>query len=161
MKIFHVNYFVIEILEKMQLIFDRDRRSTCENPVQCLIWWTSTEVMHGARQTFCLDLFSMFHKTRSCLTLYFCLVMQNTSYEGFTCWFMRWNFRKKSAHYTQRVNRFMCNILYMIHYSNLVLRSEGWVCIFSGGYMWHSLWPIWHQNKTTYMISSANIDCVT
>ena len=37
MKIFHVNYFVIKILEKMQLIFDRDHthRSTCENPVQC------------------------------------------------------------------------------------------------------------------------------
>ena len=40
-------------------------------------------------------------------------------------------FQKKSAYYTQRVNRFMCNILYMIHSeSNLVLRSEGWVCIF-------------------------------
>ena len=41
-------------------------------------------------------------------------------------------FQKKSAYYiyTQRVNRFVCNILYMIHSSNLVLRSEGWVCIF-------------------------------
>ena len=37
-------------------------------------------------------------------------------------------FQKKSAYYTQRVNRFMCNILYMIHSSNLVLRSEDWVC---------------------------------
>ena len=132
---------------------------------QCLIWWTSTEYMHEARQTFCLDLFSMFHKTRSCSTLYICLIMQITSYEnkGFACWFLGWNFRKTSAYYTQRVNRFMCNILYMIHSSNLVLRSEGWVCIFSGWYryMWHSLWPIWHQNKTTNMISSANIDCVT
>ena len=27
--------------------------------------------MHEARQTFCLDLFSMFHKNRSCSTLYF------------------------------------------------------------------------------------------
>ena len=41
-------------------------------------------------------------------------------------------FQKKSAYYTctQRVNRFMCNILCMIHSSNLVLRSEGWLCIF-------------------------------
>ena len=91
MKIFHVNYFVIEILEKMQLIFDRDHRSTCKNPVQCLIWWTSTEVMHKGRQTFCLDLFSIFHKTASCSTLYFYLIMQMTSYEkkGFACWFLR------------------------------------------------------------------------
>ena len=34
--------------------------------------------MHEARQKFCLDLFSMFHKTGSCSTLYFCLVMQIT-----------------------------------------------------------------------------------
>ena len=26
--------------------------------------------------------------------------------------------------------RFICNILYMIHSSNSVLRSEGWMCIF-------------------------------
>ena len=37
---------------------------------------------------------------------------------------------EKSAYYTQRANRFVCNILYMINSSNLVLRSEGWVCIF-------------------------------
>ena len=49
---------------------------------------------------------------------------------------------RKGAYYTQRVNRFKCNILYMIHSSNLVLRSEGWVCIFSGRYMRHSLLPI-------------------
>ena len=29
------------------------------------------EGMHEDRQTFCLDLFSMFHKTGSCSTLYF------------------------------------------------------------------------------------------
>ena len=34
--------------------------------------------MHEARQEFCLDLFSMFHKIGSCSTLYFCLVMQIT-----------------------------------------------------------------------------------
>ena len=39
-------------------------------------------------------------------------------------------FQDKSVYCTQWVNRFMCNILYMIHSSNLVLRSEGWVCIF-------------------------------
>ena len=46
-------------------------------------------------------------------------------------------FQKKSAYYTctQPVNRFMCNILYVVHSSNLVLRSEGWVCIFSGRYV--------------------------
>ena len=40
-------------------------------------------------------------------------------------------------YYTRRVNRFICNILYMIHSSNSVLRSGGgggWECIFSGRY---------------------------
>ena len=44
-------------------------------------------------------------------------------------------FQKKSVNYTQWVNSFICDILYIIHSSNLVLRSEGWVCIFSGRYM--------------------------
>ena len=35
-----------------------------------------------AKQTFCLDLLFMFHKTGSCSTLYFCLVMQITSYKN-------------------------------------------------------------------------------
>ena len=40
---------------------------------------------------------------------------------------------EKSTYYTRWVNRFIyaiIYILYMIHSSNLVLRSEGWVCIF-------------------------------
>ena len=44
-------------------------------------------------------------------------------------------FQKKSAYYAQRVNRFMCNVLYMIHSSNLVLRSEVGCVFFSGRYM--------------------------
>ena len=38
--------------------------------------------MHEARQTFCLDIFSMFHRSGSCSTLSFFLVMQITSYEN-------------------------------------------------------------------------------
>ena len=38
--------------------------------------------MHEARQTFCRDLFSMFHRFGSCSTLSFCLIMQITSYEN-------------------------------------------------------------------------------
>ena len=54
-----------------------------------------------AKQTFCLDLFSMFHKTGSYSTLYFCLIMQITSYENkvfhvyYAYWLLRWIFRKK------------------------------------------------------------------
>ena len=40
-------------------------------------------MMHEARQTFCLDIFSMFHRSGSCSTLSFSLVMQIiTSYEN-------------------------------------------------------------------------------
>ena len=41
-------------------------------------------------------------------------------------------FQKKSAYYMykRRVNKFICNFLYMILSSNSVLRSEGCVCIF-------------------------------
>ena len=85
---------------------------TCEIPlpVEWLIRWTSTEVMYEAKQTFCLDLFSMFHKTGSCSTLYICLVMQITSYENkaFRVYYAYWhlltlevNFQKKGAYYTR------------------------------------------------------------
>ena len=39
--------------------------------------------------------------------------------------------KKVSAYYT-RVNRFICNILYMIHSSNSILRSGGVHVFFSG-----------------------------
>ena len=62
----------------------------------------------------------------------------------------------KSAHLYTRVDKFVCNILDMIHSSNSVLWSGGgggvdWSVFFSGRNMWlDSLWPIWHQNKTTW-----------
>ena len=78
----------------------------------------------------------MFRKTGSCSTLYFCLVVQITSYENkefrvmciiHVCILIfEVKFQEKSSYYTQRVNRFICNMFYMIHShsSNSVLRSE-------------------------------------
>ena len=114
----------------MQLIFDRDHTPTRFQLLR-LIHRLNSEVMHEARQTFCHDLFSMFHKTGSCSTLYFCLVMQITSYEDkvfpacIIC-ILRLILKprgeisdKKSVHLYTRVNRFIYNILYIIHSSNL------------------------------------------
>ena len=53
-KILHWIYFVIEILEKMQQIFNRD----CKQVAWLIYHWrTWTEVIYKVRQTFWLDLF--------------------------------------------------------------------------------------------------------
>ena len=64
----------------------------------------------------------------SCSTLYFCLVMQITSYEekAFRRAYnthadFQGQFQKKSAHLYTQVDRFVYNILDMIHSSNSFL----------------------------------------
>ena len=97
---------------------------------------------------FILHKFSSKLGVGSCLTSYFYLIMQITSYENKAFWRASYlytvcmltfkvKFQKKYAHLYTRINGFVCNILDLekIHPSNSVLRSGGggggeWECTF-------------------------------
>ena len=143
MKFFHVNFFVIKILEKMQLIFDRDRRPA---RFQLSDWYD------GHRLKWCMKLGKHFVLIYSpcfinlgvvqlCIFVSLCklLHMKTKSSVYNTHADFRSEISEKSSYDTRRVNRFICNILYMIPSSNSVLRSKGLVYIFSGRYRWRSL----------------------
>ena len=86
--------------------------------------------MHEVRQTFCLDLFSMFDKTGSRELLNFVVLSR---YENYFIYeekafrhiirmlISKVKFQGKKAHLYTRVDRFVCNILDMIRSSNSVL----------------------------------------
>ena len=69
---------------------------------------------------------------------------------------------EKSAYYTQRVNRFICNILYMIHSSNSVLKVKvGCVFLEEICDIVFGLFDTKIKQLALYMISTANLYSIT
>ena len=92
----------------------------------------NSEVMHEVRQTFYLDLFSMFDKTGSRELFNFVSLPRYANYfiyeeKAFRRAYIihmlisKVKFQKKNAHLYTQVDRFECNILDMIRSSNSVL----------------------------------------
>ena len=77
--------------------------------------------MHEARQTFCLDLFSMFHKI--CIFVSLCKLLNMKSVPACIIRILRLILKPPQGEISDKKS--VHNILDIIHSSNLVLRSGG------------------------------------